>query len=392
MAQTGDPACVLVRLFKTTSYDLLAPELQTLVDRKLEPQQPNPSLTCLTLLSTVGIHEGWNDPALSSRFRVIPLNGPKSLERLPMFQQLFRQLKFSLPPITASDQNLLVDPHEHRCSVFHVPEALDSPHVPAQEEFVRKYGIRSVLGFGAPLPDGDLFSLILFSKDYISDETAQLFKPLALCAQMALAPFAKPTATMEQTAASAHSATADLEGLLAVHEQTVNAQADRLELIVQGSQIGTWDWDIPSGRVTFNERWASMLGYHLDELEPLASLQGLLKGGVVIGLAAAGLDVRKPALLGGEAMAAALQVLALDAHAAVVALVVALGQAVGQQKDDKKEGGGVRSVILTQRRVVISHRRPCLAALVQVAPRLFERMQTGRCVETFACCVRNGDL
>ena len=26
MAQTGDPACVLVRLFKTTSYDLLAPE------------------------------------------------------------------------------------------------------------------------------------------------------------------------------------------------------------------------------------------------------------------------------------------------------------------------------------------------------------------------------
>ena len=268
MAQTGDPACVLVRLFKTTSYDLLAPELQTLVDRKLEPQQPNPSLTCLTLLSTVGIHEGWNDPALSSRFRVIPLNGPKSLERLPMFQQLFRQLKFSLPPITSSDQNLLVDPHEHRCSVFHVPEALDSPHVPAQEEFVRKYGIRSVLGFGAPLPDGDLFSLILFSKDYISDETAQLFKPLALCAQIALAPFAKPTATMEQTAASAHSATADLEGLLAMHEQTVNAQAERLELIVQGSQIGTWDWDVPSGRITFNERWASMLGYHLDELEP----------------------------------------------------------------------------------------------------------------------------
>ena len=52
---------------------------------------------------------------------------------------------------------------------------------------------------------------------------------------------------MEQTAASAHSATADLEGLLAMHEQTVNAQAERLELIVQGSQIGTWDWDVPAG-------------------------------------------------------------------------------------------------------------------------------------------------
>ena len=61
---------------------------------------------------------------------------------------------------------------------------------------------------------------------------------------------------------------ADLERLLAVHEQTVDEQADRMELIVQGSQMGTWDWEIPTGRVTFNERWANMLGYRLDELEP----------------------------------------------------------------------------------------------------------------------------
>ncbi len=32
--------------------------------------------------------------------------------------------------------------------------------------------------------------------------------------------------------------------------------------------MGTWEWDIPTGYVSFNERWASMLGYHLDEIEP----------------------------------------------------------------------------------------------------------------------------
>jgi len=268
MAQTGEPACALVRLFKTTPYGLLAPELQALADRTLQPQQPNPSLTCLTLLASAGIHQGWDDPALSSRFRVLPLNGPDALERLPMFKQLFRQLGFTLPQITASHQDLLLDPSEHNFNVFHVPEALGSPHVPVQEEFVRKYGIRSVVGFGAPLPNGDLFSIILFSKDFISEETAQLFKPLALCAQIALAPHAKPMAGSGQTAVSPPSESADLERLLTVHEQSVKAQADHLELIVQGSQIGTWDWHVPSGRVTFNERWAGMLGYHLDELEP----------------------------------------------------------------------------------------------------------------------------
>jgi two-component system sensor histidine kinase/response regulator len=268
MAQTGDPACVLVRLFKTTPYGLLTPDLQALADRALQPQQPSPSLTCLTLLASAGIHQGWNDPALSSRFRVIPLDGPDTLERLPMFKQLFRQLGFTLFQTTASTEDLLLDPSEHDFNVFHVPEALGSPHVPVQEEFIRPYGIRSVLGFGAPLPNGELFSIILFSKDFIPEETAQLFKPLALCAQIALAPHAKPIAGPERTVVSMQSESADLERLLAVHEQSVKAQADRLELIVEGSQIGTWDWHVPSGRVTFNERWAGMLGYHLDEIEP----------------------------------------------------------------------------------------------------------------------------
>lgn len=266
--KTGEPACVLVRLFKTTPYGLLTPDLQALADQKLQPQQPSPSLPCLTLLASAGIHPGWNDPTLSSRFRVLPLNGPDTLERLPMFQQLFRQLGFTLPHVTASNQDLLLDPSEHSFNVFHVPEALGSPHVPVQEEFVRRYGIRSVLGFGAPLPNGDLFSIILFSKDYISEETAQLFKPLALCAQIALAPHARPTSPAGQGVVTTRSETADLEQLLAVHEQTVNAQAERLELIVQGSQIGTWDWHVPSGHITFNDRWAAMIGYHLDELEP----------------------------------------------------------------------------------------------------------------------------
>ncbi len=41
---------------------------------------------------------------------------------------------------------------------------------------------------------------------------------------------------------------------------------ERLELAFDASQIGLWDWDIPSGNVTFNHCWAEMLGYELNEI------------------------------------------------------------------------------------------------------------------------------
>lgn len=283
IGHSGEPACSLVRLFKTTRYGRLTPDLRALADTRLEEATPPPSLTCLTLQASAGEVPGWNDPARSTRFRVLPLDTTEAVERLPMFSQLFRQLGVPLPQLAHTDQSLLLDQHEESFNVFHIPEAEGSPSVPAQEEFVRKYGIRSVLGFGATLPDGELFAIILFSKDFIPESTAKLFKPLALCAQIALSPHVSATSTPGPSAAPIQetgriggdspdthlqSRIVELERLLAVHEQTVDEQAERMDLIVQGSQVGTWDWEIPTGRVTFNERWASMLGYRLDELEP----------------------------------------------------------------------------------------------------------------------------
>lgn len=45
----------------------------------------------------------------------------------------------------------------------------------------------------------------------------------------------------------------------------------RLRLALRGGDLGLWDWDIPSGRVIFNERWAQMLGFSLPEIEPNVS-------------------------------------------------------------------------------------------------------------------------
>ncbi|MDR4480236.1 MAG: PAS domain S-box protein [Nitrospira sp.] len=284
IGQQGEPACSLIRLFTTTRYDLLPSDLRALADQRLGDRPAIPSLTCLTLLASAGTLPEWNDPARSSHFRIIPLGRPEDVEQLPMFSQLFRQLGVSLPQLAQPTQNVLLDTQEQTFNVFHISHAENNPHVPAQEEFVLKYGIRSVLGFGAPLPNGELFSIILFSKDFIPARTAQLFKPLALCAKIALAPFASTTPTPRPSAApmsiadqrhadspsASHLQTriAELEQLLTVHEQTVDAQADRMELIVQGSQMGTWRWDLVSGRQDWSDEQCRIFGLDPSQAVP----------------------------------------------------------------------------------------------------------------------------
>ena len=42
---------------------------------------------------------------------------------------------------------------------------------------------------------------------------------------------------------------------------------ERLSLAIEGANIGIWDWNIKTGEVHYNQNWANMLGYSLDELE-----------------------------------------------------------------------------------------------------------------------------
>src|SRR5262245_61907446 len=43
---------------------------------------------------------------------------------------------------------------------------------------------------------------------------------------------------------------------------------ERLERALRGSNLGTWDWNIKTGEVVFNSRWAEMRGFSLDEVRP----------------------------------------------------------------------------------------------------------------------------
>ena len=51
-----------------------------------------------------------------------------------------------------------------------------------------------------------------------------------------------------------------------IEEELIESE-QRLQYVLQGSQLGYWDWNLQTNEVKRNERWAEMLGYTLDEIE-----------------------------------------------------------------------------------------------------------------------------
>jgi len=42
----------------------------------------------------------------------------------------------------------------------------------------------------------------------------------------------------------------------------------RLEFVIEGSRLGTWEWNVQTNETVFNETWANLVGYTLGELTP----------------------------------------------------------------------------------------------------------------------------
>ncbi len=44
----------------------------------------------------------------------------------------------------------------------------------------------------------------------------------------------------------------------------------RLAGIIEGTRVGTWEWHVQTGEAVFNERWAEIIGYTLEEIAPVS--------------------------------------------------------------------------------------------------------------------------
>lgn len=45
---------------------------------------------------------------------------------------------------------------------------------------------------------------------------------------------------------------------------------NRYSSVIDGTNVGTWEWNVQTGETIFNAKWAEILGYNLEELEPVS--------------------------------------------------------------------------------------------------------------------------
>lgn len=185
----GEPACALVRVYKTHPFKQLDPELQTVAASLAGmPAGALERARCLVLVATAGDLPEWNTARASRGHRAIPLANEAAVREAPMVARLIEQLGVEVSALLRPDPADVLKVQKPAQNVFYVEEALGSPFIPAQP-FVEAHGIRSVLGFGGLVRSGDFAVAILFSKVAIPPSVAEQFGVIGLNFKLALLPW-----------------------------------------------------------------------------------------------------------------------------------------------------------------------------------------------------------
>lgn len=185
----GERSCALVRFYKTHRYGALPPALQRFAAAQLGDTPTRRDMRCLTLLATAGDEVQWNSRRRSKGHQVIPLSSAERVRAAPMIMQLVEELGVDIESLVSSAEPRARGSDTRTYDVFHVEQALGSPFIPAQREFVERYHVTSVVGFGGLLRSGELFALILFSRDAIPARSAARFRTIALDVRSSLFTF-----------------------------------------------------------------------------------------------------------------------------------------------------------------------------------------------------------
>ncbi|MCX6698216.1 MAG: hypothetical protein NTV84_11880 [Methanoregula sp.] len=191
--KTGEKSCVLVRLFKTHPYGELDEDLEEFARNILKTSPGSPAMKCLILLASAGTQPEWNSRKQSRGHKAIPLPSEYFVRAFPMISQMIQQMGLEIMTILQPDPAVVMDMTQKTYNVFHIPEATGNKYIPAQDDFVIPFGVRSVIGFGGILPSGNLFVIIMFSKVPIPRQTADMFRSLALSVKVAILPFVGKT-------------------------------------------------------------------------------------------------------------------------------------------------------------------------------------------------------
>lgn len=145
------------------------------VNEALLSQSDTDATYWLTLMGSYGLEDAWCHRTGSIGHQLIPADSPAT----PMLRAAFDQIGLTFGrPQSLNTITLQGSSGSTLSQYFHVEQALGSPYIPAQDEFVDPYSIQSVLGIGCPFRDQSAYVCIAFSTEAINAEQADMFNSL----------------------------------------------------------------------------------------------------------------------------------------------------------------------------------------------------------------------
>ncbi|RZV63124.1 MAG: hybrid sensor histidine kinase/response regulator [Candidatus Scalindua sp. SCAELEC01] len=178
VTDSGESAVVLNRFFKSCSYVDLPHDIQEYIKQKEGRDVISQQEKFLTLLGTWGDEEDWKHREASMNYKAFSLNDKNVLYQFPMLSAVFNQIGFKISTMSTVHKSIIIDKQDSDYGVFYVNYAKDSKLIPRQSEFVVPYGVKSVFGFGGHYVSNNIYSVILFCREHISEDIVRLFLSL----------------------------------------------------------------------------------------------------------------------------------------------------------------------------------------------------------------------
>ncbi len=178
---------VLARVFATAELHQLPAADRAFVERFAASVGGGEELTdatpVLSLLASRGVETAWNDRRRSRDHLGIPLLSERFIAEIPMIARLLSEIGFT-PAWRGDDSGFVTKTFANVNGIFYVADArtaLDDRgrNIIPSTEFVERYGIRTVFGFGGSYLGRHMFiSAIVFCREEIARSQAIRFIPL----------------------------------------------------------------------------------------------------------------------------------------------------------------------------------------------------------------------
>jgi hypothetical protein len=161
--EQGQRIFILTRIFRLCKYLELPPEAHSEIDS-------SSGKFWLALCGTVGDEPAWNNRHQSQGHRIIPGGAFQT----PMLKAVFEQMALE-KTLQEGESGIKLEDYNIAERFFHVETAPGSPYIVAQEDFVNRYGVHSVIGIGSPFISGSFYFALFFARATITRPQAELF-------------------------------------------------------------------------------------------------------------------------------------------------------------------------------------------------------------------------